>query len=56
MKNLLLDAMVIGGMVSIAYGASLVWLPAGFILGGVALFLLALTLGKKVPGASGSPP
>lgn len=47
-KDSLPDAMLLGGAASVAYGAGLIYAPAGYIVGGVLL----LAAGWLTRGAS----
>ena len=41
MKELLLKGMILAGMGCVVHGAWLIWMPAGWIISGVALILVA---------------
>ncbi|WP_158262836.1 hypothetical protein [Staphylococcus gallinarum] len=43
-KNILVILLALLGVISIAYGAYLAWEPLGFIIGGLLVTSLALTI------------
>ena len=43
-KNILVILLALLGVISIAYGAFLAWEPLGFIIGGLLVTSLALTI------------
>ncbi len=47
MRNYFFDFIVVCGLGLIVYGTSLVYVPAGFILGGVSLIGIASVLYSK---------
>lgn len=54
--GLLLDLVVVGSVASVAYGAWLVFPPAGFIVGGFLTLMLALGLVAGSAKGSQKPP
>lgn len=46
-KNLIPDALAISGALGIAYGMSLIFLPLGYIVGGILLILGAWIWSKS---------
>lgn len=53
-KDLLVILFVIIGVVSIAYGAYLAWEPLGFIIGGLLLTGLAVTIDEPFRKGGGN--
>jgi hypothetical protein len=47
MRTVFADLLLVGGFASIAYGVGLLWLPAGFVVGGAALVVLGLVAARK---------
>jgi hypothetical protein len=43
------DLLVVGGFASIAYGVGLLWMPAGFMVGGAALAVLGVAAASRRP-------
>ena len=46
--HVLIDGMGFAGAGSIAYGAWLIFAPAGFLVGGVLLMVLSLLFGRRL--------
>lgn len=53
-KDILIILFVIIGVVSIAYGAYLAWEPLGFIIGGLLLTGLAVTIDEPFRKGGGN--
>ena len=53
-KDILVILIVLIGVVSIAYGAYLAWQPLGFIVGGLLLTGLAMTIDEPFQKGGGS--
>lgn len=53
-KNILVILLALLGVISIAYGAFLAWEPLGFIIGGLLVISLALTIDQPFQKGGGN--
>ncbi|WP_436938621.1 hypothetical protein [Staphylococcus xylosus] len=53
-KNILVILLALLGVISIAYGAFLAWEPLGFIIGGLLVTSLALTIDQPFQKGGGN--
>lgn len=53
-KNILVILFALLGVISIAYGAFLAWEPLGFIIGGLLVTSLALTIDEPFKKGGGN--
>ena len=50
--HVIADALGFAGASAIAYGAWLIYVPAGFLIGGVLLMALSILIGRKLERAA----
>ena len=53
-KNILVILLALLGVISVAYGAFLAWEPLGFIIGGLLVTSLALTIDQPFQKGGGN--